>query len=216
MHRLELNRYGRRYCGLLAIAILTLSLGACFGGTRSLAPDYYLLTSRLLTSQALTTPIKTTSTFSIGVGPVRVAPFLARQQIVTHAGSGTMNIEQGQRWGEPLEHGIQRVLLQNLAALTGAHTRIFPWRQNTAPDYALRIDVSDLDKLADNTAILEVSWVLEDLKNGKVLTTQQTRLDTAIAGPDAVALANAYSMLFEQLAQRVKAELQKQRGEREL
>jgi uncharacterized lipoprotein YmbA len=205
MHRLAIHwRYP--HCRVLVVTVLTFLLSACFGSSRSIAPDYYLLTS----DEAQSAATRTTAAFSIGVGPVRVAPFLARQQIVTHGGSGTMNIQQGQRWGEPLEHGIQRVLLQNLATLTGAQTRNFPWRLNTAPDYALRIDVSDLDRLAGNTALLEVNWVLEDLKNRRILTTQQTRLTTPVSGSDSAALADAYSKLLEQLAQQVQQELQKQ------
>jgi len=199
--------------GMLAVTILTLLLCACFGGSRSLAPDYYLLTSRLLTSgpvagneaQSAQPPAVA---FSIGVGPVRVAPFLARQQMVIHEGSGAMKM-QTQRWGEPLEQGIQRVLLQNLTALTGAQSRGFPWRQNTAPDYALRVDVIDLDRLTDNSAVLEVSWVLEDLKNRRVITTQQMRFTTAVSGGDMMALTNAYSDLFAQLTTHVQQALQR-------
>jgi uncharacterized lipoprotein YmbA len=176
---------------------LSIMLGGCFGGSRSIVPDYYLLTARTADAQ----PPNNAGNVSIGVGPVRVAPFLARQQIVTHAGNSSLNILP-QRWGEPLEQGIQRVLLQNLATLTGVQSRGFPWRQNTTPDYALRIDVIDLDRLNDKTALLDVGWVLEDLKNHRVITTQQTHLTTAINGDDATALVDAFSDLWEQLAQR--------------
>lgn len=189
----------------LSVTLLSLFLSACFGSSSSIAPDYYLLTS----ADAQTAAIGSAANFSIGVGPVRVAQFLMRPQMVTHGGSGTLNIQSGQRWGEPLEHGIQRVLRQNLAALTGAQTRNFPWRQNTAPDYALRIDVSDLDRLDGNTALLNVSWVLEDRQNRTVIKTQQTRLTASISGSDAAALADAYSKLLEQLAQQVQQQLLK-------
>jgi uncharacterized lipoprotein YmbA len=204
MHQPAIYRRYNHYRWLF-VALLSFLLSACFGSSRSIGPDYYLLTS----DEVQTAAITTAANFSIGVGPVRVAPFLMRPQIVTHGGSGTMNIQSGQRWGEPLEQGIQRVLRQNLSTLTGAQTRNFPWRQNTAPDYALRIDVSDLDRLDGNTALLEVSWVLEDLQNRTVVTTQQTRLTTSISGNDAAALANAYSELLEQLAQQVQQQLLK-------
>lgn len=177
------------------LVVFTVMLGGCFGGSRSILPDYYLLTAR-------TADVQPSKNFSIGVGPVRIAPFLARQQIVTHQGNSSLDILP-QRWGEPLEHGIQRVLLQNLAALTGAQSRGFPWRQSTTPDYAVRIDVIDLDRLNGNTAILDVSWILEDLKNHRVIATQQTRLTSAINGSDTKALVDAYSDLWQQLAQRV-------------
>jgi uncharacterized lipoprotein YmbA len=176
-----------------AIGIVLLS--GCFG-TRSPAPNYHLLTAR---AQNKVFALDT----SIGVGPVRVAPFLNRPNITTHAGGGAMQFNDTERWGEPLEQGIQRVLLQNINILTGAETRNFPWRQSSIPQYAVRIDVTDLDKLADGNATLEVSWMLEDLKNSHVLKTQQQHLVAPLNGSDINALANAYSDLFAQLAQKI-------------
>jgi uncharacterized protein len=181
-------------------AACTVLLSGCFG-TRSPAPTYQLLTARAQNkSVALDT--------SIGVGPVRVAPFLNRVNITTHAGGGSMQFNDSERWGEPLEQGIQRVLLQNINMLTGAETRNFPWRQTGTPQYAVRIDIADLDKLADGSAALEVSWMLEDLKNARVLTTRQQRLVITLNGNDVAALTNAYSDLFAQLAQQVVDALQ--------
>lgn len=184
----------------LCFVALTALLGGCIG-SRSAAPDYRLLTARA--------PVKTAtsqSAISIGIGPVHIAQFLDRPQIVTHSGSGVLQLNDSQRWGEPLEQGIQRALLQNLAALTGAETRNFPWRQNLTPDYAVRIDVIDLDKLGNGSALLEASWVLEDLKNARVIKTQQEQLRATVGAGDN-ALTEAYSDLLAQLAQRIAAQL---------
>jgi uncharacterized lipoprotein YmbA len=181
---------------------LTLLLSGCIG-SRSAAPDYHLLTAR-----AASQPTATTSA-SIGVGPIHIAQFLNRAQIVTHGGGSTLQLNDSQRWGEPLEQGIQRVLLQNIAAQTGAETRNFPWRQNMTPDYAVRIDVIDLDKLSDGSALLDVSWVFEDLKNARVIKTQQEQLRTTTSSGTST-VAEAYSDLLAQLAQQIAAQLPKQ------
>jgi uncharacterized lipoprotein YmbA len=118
-----------------------------------------------------------------------------------------MSFSERQRWGEPLEQGVQRVLLQNLHALTGAETRNFPWRQSSIPRFAVRIDVIDLDRLSDGSAVLDVSWQLEDLQAAKVLATRQQRLTGSAGGPGTAALAAAYSDLFAQLAQQIAAAL---------
>jgi uncharacterized lipoprotein YmbA len=185
--------------GLWFVA-LTALLSGCIG-SRSATPDYHLLTARAPVNTA-----PSQSGVSIGVGPVHIAQFLDRPQIVTHSGGGTLQLNDSQRWAEPLEQGIQRALLQNFAALIGAETRNFPWRQNLTPDYAVRIDVTDLDRLGNGSALLEVSWVLEDLKNARVLKTQQEQL-RATLGSGGNALAEAYSDLLAQLAQRIAAQL---------
>lgn len=182
------------------VTAVTTTLTGCLGSS-SKPPSYYLLTARATpVATQINTPAKT-----VGVGPVRVAPFLMRPQIVTHAGSGDLVVADTQRWSEPLEQGIQRVLLQNLATLTHADTRNFPWTQSTIPNYAIRIDVVDLDRNAEGNAVLEVNWLLEDLTQSKLLISRHETLTTAVtAGPDNyAALSRAYSELFLQLTQKL-------------
>jgi len=180
---------------LLAVVAL---LAGCIGG-RSPSPDYYMLTARAQGNAPA-------SDLSIGVGPIKIAQFLTRPPIVTHAGGSGLQIAEDQRWGEPLDQGVQRVTLQNLAALTGAQVRNFPWRQTSIPGYAVRLDVLDLDRLPDGGALLEVTWALEDLRQNKLLSTQHERLTTPVNG-DYDALVVAYSDLLAQLAQRIAAAL---------
>lgn len=195
-----LNRFWMRRAGVLAAAMISALLAGCIG-SHSPAPTYYLLTAPAQTHAAA--PVN----YAIGVGPVRVAPFLARSDITVHAGGAAMKFSEQERWGEPLEQGIQRVLLQNLHALTGAETRNFPWRQSGIPQFAVRIDVIDLDRLNDGSAVLEVSWLLEDLQSAKVLDTRQRRLTARVDGIGTAALTAAYSDLFAQLAQQIAATL---------
>ena len=183
----------RRFLRVLAAIPLALSLQACLGlGGHSQPAQYELLTARAAHNNAA--PL---AGASIGVGPVQVARFLQRPQIVTHGGGTDLHMDENRRWGEPLEQGIQRVLLQNLAALTGAQTRNFPWRQNAVPDYALRIDVIDLDKLPNGESILDVNWLLEDLKKSRVVTTRQEHITSD----------KDYDDLLERLSEHVAAAL---------
>lgn len=199
LSRISSRPFRHRIAGLAGGLLCTLLAGCV--GNHSPAPSYYLLTAPSPAHNAAA------ADFAIGVGPVRVAPFLARTDITVHAGGSAMQLRERERWGEPLEQGVQRVLLQNLHALTGAETRNFPWRQSGAPRFAVRIDVIDLDRLGDGTALLEVSWLLEDLQSATVLETRQQRLTVDTASADTSALASAYSDLFAQLAAQIAAKL---------
>lgn len=185
MPRFSLPRL--RVSALLALCATIFVLQACVGG-RSEPPQYQLLTARAERNAAAPLAGK-----SIGIGPVQVAQFLQRPQVVTHAGGTQLRVEPNKRWGEPLEQGIQRVLLQNIAAITGAETRNFPWRRNATPDYALRVDVIDLDQLPNGEFILDANWMLEDLKSAQVIKTQQERIRSD----------RNYDELFAQLSQHV-------------
>lgn len=196
----------------LGAVVLFVLLAGCVGGN-SKNPSLYLLTPRAAPVEAAAL-----TSISFGVGPVRVPPFLMRPQVVSHDGGGQLLLRDDQRWSEPLEQGMQRVLLQNLGALTGADMRNFPWTQTTVPHYALRVDVIDLDRRADGSTVLEAQWILEDIAAGKMLVSRRDRFSSATTASatttnttgdetDYTALAASYSDLLAQLAQRAADEL---------
>ena len=100
---------------------------------------------------------------------------------------------------------------QNLAALTGATTRNFPWTRATVPDLALRLDILELNRDNGGNAVLEASWVLEDLAGNRLLASGRERL---IQPLDEVArsypsLASAYSLLLDTLARTLALTLER-------
>ena len=66
---------------------------------------------------------------SIGVGPVKVADYLDRPQIVTRVTPNEVKIAEFDQWAEPLGQNISRVLADNLSALLCTKVVVvFPWR----------------------------------------------------------------------------------------
>lgn len=187
------SKRGARRVALVAIGAALLA--GCMG-SRSPQPNYHLLTARADNERY---PVAAT----IGVGPVRVAPFLGASQIVIHEGGSQMKLNAGQRWGEPLDQGVQRVIMQNLANLTGAKLRNFPWRQRATPRYAVRLDVFDLDRLPDGSAVLEATWQLENLERSRLTRSRRERITVTPADSGYPALADAYSQLLAELSERI-------------
>lgn len=186
---------------MLAVLVCMAGLISCIsvGGSGYALPErYYLLTAKA-------SIVEPRTELSLGVGPIRVAPFLDRSNIVIHNAGGEMTLPDNHRWAETLEHGIQRVMLQNTDALSGAKVRSFPWSRATAPDLALRLDVLDLNRRPDGIAVLEVNWVLEDLRSGTLIQARRDGFmaNSVVEENDYFSLVNAYSELFTQLAQRV-------------
>lgn len=186
------------------LVCLCVAMGGCVS-PRSPSPDYYLLIARSESGQ------QTLTGKTLGIGPVRVAPFLDRPQMVIHSADGHITLAERHRWAEPLDRGIQRVMEQNLAALTGATTRNFPWTRATVPDLALRLDILELNRDNGGNAVLEASWVLEDLAGNRLLASGRERL---IQPLDEVArsypsLASAYSLLLDTLARTLALTLER-------
>ena len=187
--------------GSIALALLLTAAAGCSLGGRSPTPHYYVLTPQA--TAAIGQPLGAT----VGVGPVRVAPFLQNQRIVVRGAGAQLKLMENERWAEPLDNGIQRALLQNLQTLTDSKVRNFPWRQRATPTYAVRIDVLDLDRLADGSARLEVIWYVENLQAAKMERSRREQFTIATANNSAAALSDAYSALVLQLAQRIATAL---------
>ncbi|MCK7492219.1 MAG: PqiC family protein [Comamonadaceae bacterium] len=62
--------------------------------------------------------------------------YLDRLQVVTRTPSGELAVSDTQRWAEPLQEGLIRVLDENLSALLGTERIVrFPWPRSLAPEY---------------------------------------------------------------------------------
>ncbi len=175
-------------------------LGGCVGGPAP-QPDYFLLTAQAA-------PVGNShSGLALGVGPVRIAPFLDRAPIVTHDAAGAVRWRDSRRWAEPLDQGIQRVLVQNLEVLTGAHVRNFPWNRAGMPQFALRVDVLDLNRTSAGEAVLEVNWALEDLAQRHIVDGGHDIFTVYGIGASAGEMVEAYSALLARLAARATGHL---------
>ena len=66
---------------------------------------------------------------AIGVGPVIMPGYLDRVQIVTRTGTDQVEISVFNRWAEPLEDGIARILAEEIGARVPTDRIVmFPWR----------------------------------------------------------------------------------------
>jgi len=68
---------------------------------------------------------------AVGVGPVNIAPYLDRPQIVTRAGSHRVLMSEFNRWSEPLKNSISRVISVSLSnQLQTTRVYLIPRRNN--------------------------------------------------------------------------------------
>ena len=63
-------------------------------------------------------------------------------------------------WAEPLDNGIQRVLMLNLTGLLNTQdVSIFPWRPERAPDFGVEVNLLQLDA-NETAAMLTADWLV--------------------------------------------------------
>ena len=179
----------------LACLGLALSLAAC--GT-SPPNQYYRLTPHANPGTMAEEP-------ALGVGPVDIPDYLRRSGMVYSGGANQLFITEQQRWAEPLDEGIERVLAINLARLLNTdNLRLFPWQLDDIPEYTIELVVLELDTDGAE-AVLVADWVIKRPADNASVTRRISRLRHALPpGPIQPAdLAPAYSALFYQLSQEI-------------
>src|SRR5207247_5233912 len=118
--RKQMKSLPRRPLSLLVLVAALLAAG-CLGGT---APTrFYVLA-------AVEDPaVSGERAVSVGVGPIGLASYLDRPQIVTRPAADKIDLGEFDQWGEPLRDGISRTLAEDLSRqMPSAKIAISPWR----------------------------------------------------------------------------------------
>lgn len=182
----------------MALLAGLLLLGGCGS---SPTHNYYLLKAADAPSRA------TDSGLALGIGPVTVPEYLNRNAMVYSGPGNRLHVARLDRWAEPLQESIPRVLGLNLAAELGTQDlRPHPWQRSEFPDLAVQLWLLQLDA-RDGDAELVAEWRLHRPRDGEELERRISRLSTPLPSrdwqPDAAAAA--YSELLRTLAGEIAA-----------
>ena len=138
---------------------------------------------------------------AIGVGPVNIAQYLDRPQIVTRVGSHGLLMSEFNRWSEPLKNSISRLISVSLSnQLQTTRVYLIPRRNKSIPlDYQVAIDIARFDGELGNDARLTARWSLFD-KNNKIIVTKVSIISVASDGTDFESLVAAENRALQKLS----------------
>ncbi len=144
----------------------------------------------------------------IGIGPIEIADYLNRSQIIDNQSNNSLNMADNAFWAEPLDKSIARVTALNLTQANSARNFVyFPWRSDSKPRYSIRVRVDELSRTG-NQAKLSANWELMDNDTKTNLLRKNFTRSTPVDSGEK-ALAQAYSKLLADLAREMDAELSK-------
>jgi uncharacterized lipoprotein YmbA len=123
---------------------------------------------------------------SVGLGPVRIADYLRRPEMVTRTGASEIEPSNVDRWGESLDQAIPRVLTRELAhALKTPRIVSYPWYRRNRPDYQVAIDVLQFERdEPSGRAVLVARWELRELRGDDRRLYRESRLSRDAGGTD--------------------------------
>jgi uncharacterized protein len=169
----------------LASVAVTSATACSYVARQILAPQkdvsqFYLLTP---TADAPATTPATASTpnpsddFTLGLGPIKLPPYLDRPEIVTRAAPNRIELSKEDRWGESIQNGFTTSLQRDLEAQTGTNRVInFPWYNTVHIDMQVQLDVYRFETDSQGNANLSAKWTILDSTGKNILYTVETNL----------------------------------------
>lgn len=176
------------------------------GGCASTPPsDFYLLTPMSATEAASAPSLP----LVIGVGPLRLAEYLDRPQIVSREAPNRLQLNEVHRWGGSLQDNLLLVLAQNLSLLLGAEqVLVYPWDDPLRPDYQVRLELRRFDGGPDSVVELDARWSLAAANREGAVAGGRSRVREPVVGTDYTDLVAAESRALERLSREIAAEIQ--------
>jgi uncharacterized lipoprotein YmbA len=109
---------------------------------------------------------------AVGVGPVNLAPYLDRPQIVIRGVGHQLELSEFNRWVEPLTDSISRVIIVNLSnSLESTRVYKIPRRNKTIPlEFRIEIDIARFDGMLGGNALLVARWTLYGQEESALVT----------------------------------------------
>ena len=178
----------------IALIVSMLVLTGCLSSFTTPQPDrtrYYTLTAKVEAESAGNPGL---DDMILGVGPVRVPGYLDRDQLVTRVSESRFDVSDNDRWIEPLDENLSRVLAQDLYALLKSD-RIFryPWPNGRFITHQIDIEVLRFEATAANEAQLSARWAVIETATRQMLASKTSFIKKPIQGATKEAAVDALS-----------------------
>jgi len=176
---------------------VTLVVGACspFGSGTSQSSRNYVLSS-LYSEETRPQPVADLSEIGILVGPIRMAMYLDRSDVVIRNSQNEVEIADFSSWAGPLPENFSRVLAENLSLLLNTKkVAIFPGTKLLFYDYNVSMNLTRFDGRPGDKSHLRARWVILDKKRKHMLFQEHTILSQPSENDSIEALVASQSRL---------------------
>ncbi len=143
----------------------------------------------------------------IGVGPVQLAGYLDRPQIVTRSTTYRLQLHEFDRWAGTLQENTLQVLSDVLQReLPGTQVIGYPWHNGVHPDYEVLLTINRFEREGGRVR-LDASWTLLAQPQGHGVRLGRLHFEAPVDDSSMEAVVAAASDTLEQLARSLAVEL---------
>jgi len=194
-------RYG--ILGLMGV-LLILATGCSLGSVQSASTRLFTLTPTVDPTAEAASP----SDDVIGIGPVTLADYLDRPQIITRTSPHELKASEFSQWAEPLKSNIARVIRENVSTLTGSERVFsFPWRRSMQVDHQITVNVLRFDASSGGRVTLVVHWAVYGENTKEFRIHRRSTIESQASGTGYDAIAEAMSRALGNLSREMVAGL---------
>jgi uncharacterized lipoprotein YmbA len=141
---------------------------------------------------------------AIGVGPVMVAEYIDRPNLVVAESEHQLGIAENHRWAGDLSSAIARVTSANLGRRWGTgNVRTYPWRDEDGLRRQVVIDVRQFHAGADGYAVLEAGWRVYALPERRLVASRTFTGRETLEADGYPAMVAAQSRLLARMADEI-------------
>ena len=180
----------------LIIFLAALLVASCAQPDQS----FYVLTS--------SGPVPSGGGIGIGVGPVTLAEYLDRPNLVIQEDPNQLSVAESHRWAGELSASIARVTAANLGRRLGTgNVRTYPWQNDSEVRYQVTLDVRQLHSESDGFAVIEAGWRAYSLPDRRLKASKTFTDREPLASDGYNSSVAAQSRLLERMADQIAGSL---------
>jgi uncharacterized protein len=197
-----INKRPRSIFYLLVICLLAL-VGCIIPESNHIQPDFFLLSHT--SSDANQSKAKGDHSFYLR--EIELPQYLKDSRMVVRPTSHTIIFRDSDRWGEPLEDGIARVLALNLQEqIYDSIYSVFPNRRKDGLRWDLAISFSRFEKISNDRVLINSKWTAKQKKGVSISDTFSFEMNLPIGGGDSDEL-KAYNLAIYKLSEEIIGQL---------
>ena len=144
----------------------------------------------------------------IGVGPVSLAEYIDRPNLVIAESPNQLSVAENHRWAGDLSASIARVTAANLGRrMKTGNVQVYPWRNDGGIRYQIALDIRQLHAESDGYAVIEAGWRAYALPERTVRASRTFVDREALVSDGYESLVAAESRLLSRLAKDIASAL---------
>ncbi len=151
---------------------------------------------------------------AVVVGPVSIPALVDRPQFVVQVATNRVQVDEFNRWAEPLNDNIARVVAGDLAALLGTTQVATAPLANFNSAYRVAIDIQRFESVRGKSVLIEAMWVVHRTTTGGNTRSGRTVASEPAAGDSFDALAAAHSRALAKVSGDIAAVIRTEADEK--